>query len=121
MQLQKKDIIIAAGIGLFVAAVLLVVAQNVALNIPYFNYILIAFPVLSVLGIWVSWLLSKKRPFFFELGKFGLIGGLNTAVDLGVLNILIIVTGIASGYPYSVFKGVSFLAAVVNSYAWNKK
>lgn len=52
--------------------------------------------------------------------KFVLVGILNTLVDLGVLNILILISGISSGLGYSLFKGVSFTAAVINSYFLNK-
>jgi putative flippase GtrA len=56
----------------------------------------------------------------FEVAKFALVGALNTFVDLGVLNIFILLTHEASGTPYSVFKGISFTVAVINSYFWNK-
>ena len=52
--------------------------------------------------------------------KFVLVGILNTLVDLGVLNILIFISDIASGFGYSAFKGISFTAAVINSYFLNK-
>jgi putative flippase GtrA len=52
--------------------------------------------------------------------KFVLVGGLNTLIDLGVLNLLIFTTGIASGFGYSFFKGISFIAAVINSYILNR-
>ena len=49
-----------------------------------------------------------------------MVGALNTFLDLGVLNLLILVTGISAGTTYSVFKGASFIVAALNSYAWNK-
>lgn len=52
--------------------------------------------------------------------KFLLVGALNTFVDLAMLNLLIFLTGIASGLPFTIFKGISFLVAVSNSYLWNK-
>lgn len=52
--------------------------------------------------------------------KFVLVGILNTFIDLGVLNILIWISGTASGLLYPAFKGVSFIVAVINSYFWNK-
>lgn len=52
--------------------------------------------------------------------KFVLVGTLNTIVDLGVLNLLIFISGVASGLGYTAFKGVSFILAVINSYFFNK-
>lgn len=52
--------------------------------------------------------------------KFVLVGGLNTLIDLGILNLLIFITEIASGFGYSAFKGISFTIAVINSYFLNK-
>lgn len=52
--------------------------------------------------------------------KFVLVGGLNTLIDLGALNLLIFLSGITAGFGYSAFKGVSFIAAVINSYFLNK-
>ena len=53
--------------------------------------------------------------------RFLVVGAINTAIDFGVLNILIVVTGIASGLGYTAFKLVSFLAAMTNSYVLNKR
>jgi len=62
-----------------------------------------------------------KRPGLYEFGKYGVVGILNTCIDFGVLNALIFATGIWSGAFYSVFKGISFLAAAANSFFWNRR
>ncbi|MEK7542462.1 MAG: GtrA family protein [Patescibacteria group bacterium] len=55
-----------------------------------------------------------------QIIKFVIVGISNTLCDLAVLNLLIFLTAIASGLPFTVFKGISFLVAVGNSYFWNK-
>ncbi|PIR04893.1 MAG: hypothetical protein COV57_02010 [Candidatus Liptonbacteria bacterium CG11_big_fil_rev_8_21_14_0_20_35_14] len=52
--------------------------------------------------------------------KFAIVGGINTLVDFTVLYLLIFSTGITGGMGYSLFKGISFLVAVGNSYLLNK-
>lgn len=63
---------------------------------------------------------QNKLRFFFQGIKFLIVGGLNTAIDLGVLNVLIFLSGITAGPMFSVFKGISFTVAVINSYLVNK-
>lgn len=62
----------------------------------------------------------NKFLLFLQAGKFILVGILNTLIDLGVLNLLMFVTNIASGLWFSVFKGISFITAVINSYILNR-
>ena len=53
--------------------------------------------------------------------KFLCVGLINTGVDFGILNLLMFLTGITSGIGYSLFKAISFTAAVTNSYFFNKR
>lgn len=64
------------------------------------------------LGRWIS--------FFNQFGKFVAVGFTNAAVDFGVLNLQISQTGIDSGWHYSLFKSISFMVGVSNSYILNK-
>ena len=64
---------------------------------------------------------ERKYDLFRELMSFAIVGVLNTAIDLAVLNSLIAVSRRGrSGLVYSLFKAVSFLAALVNSYFMNR-
>ena len=56
-----------------------------------------------------------------QIIKFVIVGAFNTLVDLAVLNLFILLTGIAAGTPFIFFKGISFLVAVLNSYFWNRR
>jgi len=76
--------------------------------------------VLCVVGIIIARLLGKKWPFIYNFGKFGEAGGLNWLVDLGIVNLLILFTGLSTGIYFIIFKGISFIVASTNSYFWNK-
>lgn len=52
--------------------------------------------------------------------KFALIGALNTGVDFGILNTLSYFTGVYAGARLIPLNAVSFVIALVNSYALNK-
>ena len=117
---KTRDIFLSALIGLVVAAVLILVARNSDFPLPLGYWLLLAFPILAVIGLFVSWKLQSIRPVFFQVGKFVLVGSLNTFVDLGVLNLFIYATGIAEGVQFSLYKGIAFLVALINSYYWNK-
>lgn len=55
-----------------------------------------------------------------QFGKFFLVGIMNTLVDLAVLNLETLASGIREGSGYAVQKGVSFMTAVIFSYFVNK-
>jgi len=83
-------------------------------------YFPIVLPLLSIFGVFVASLLTKKIPALFQLAKFVLVGALNTFVDFGILILLLTIFGVAAGLLYSISKAFSFSCSVVNSYFWNK-
>ncbi|HEX9722184.1 MAG TPA: GtrA family protein [Candidatus Paceibacterota bacterium] len=121
---MKRDILLATIIGFLIA--FLIVAVKLTGNIeklntvPYLKFTLVAFPLLSAIGMKIAMALAAKIRVALQEAKFLLVGALNTFLDLAILNILIAATGIATGGGFSVFKGISFLCAVGNSYVWNK-
>ncbi|PIP24528.1 MAG: hypothetical protein COX35_00185 [Candidatus Nealsonbacteria bacterium CG23_combo_of_CG06-09_8_20_14_all_37_18] len=118
--MKKTDAIISIILGFLIGVFFFVVLKNVGIKIPYLWTLIIVFPPLSLLGMFIVSSLGKKFLIILQAGKFVLVGAFNTFIDLGVLNILIWISGVASGAWYSVFKGISFLIAVTNSYFWNK-
>jgi putative flippase GtrA len=83
-------------------------------------WLMLLVPVLWIVGVNLGYFLGKWFRFFNQFGKFAAIGFTNAAVDFGVLNLLIANTGISGGGLYPVFKGISFISAVIPSYFWNK-
>jgi putative flippase GtrA len=63
----------------------------------------------------------ERYPLIQQFLKFALIGAMNTLVDLGILNILITLSGHADGIYFTVFKTISFTGAVALSYNLNKR
>jgi len=80
----------------------------------------IIFPVLSLFGLWIGWLIGKKYLFVFQVAKFLLIGVLAVLVDLGVLNILMSLFGVATGWGFVLFKAISFIVATFSKFWGNK-
>ena len=116
----KKDLVIAAIIGFVIAGIFLGIAKNTELSIPNLKAALFIFPLLSVIALFTASVLAKKFAVLLQASKFFLVGGLNTFIDLGILNLLIFAGGTAVGIWFTVFKGIAFIVAVINSYAWNK-
>ncbi len=118
--MRKTNVIISIVIGFLIGVFFFIIIKNIGIEIPYTWLLLIVFPLLALLGMFVVSFLGKKFLIIYQAGKFALVGALNTFIDLGVLNGLIWISGIVAGPFYSVFKGISFLIATLNSYFWNK-
>jgi putative flippase GtrA len=121
LNMKKTDIIFALVTGEITAWFFYTLVKELNLNIPGLLVILaVGFPVLAVLGLWICWMLGKKYVWIWQMAKYLLIGVLATILDLGVLNGLILVSGVAVGITYSVFKGISFIVATCCKYFADK-
>jgi len=126
--MKKIDLISSIVIGLIISvfAIALLSALESEINVSGINttllWLLIIFgvPFFTVLWVYLTSRLGRRRDVFFQFGKFIPIGVSNTAIDFGVLNLLMLTSGVDKGLLFSVFKGISFLCAVTNSYVWNK-
>ena len=114
---------IGAEVGLLIQPILANLGSFAILANPTFALrleIFIFITILAPLALWILFLLGKLVPVLYQFGKFAAVGALNTFIDLGVLNLIIFLTGIAGGIGYSLFKAISFLCATTNSFFWNK-
>ena len=118
--MKKIDIILALITGEVTAWFFYILLKDVV-RINNLGLILpISFPILTVVCLWVSWLLGKRFLWIFQIAKYLLIGVLATIADLAVLNLLMWASGAATGILFSVFKGVSFIMATTAKYFGDK-
>ncbi|OGZ29279.1 MAG: hypothetical protein A2931_03880 [Candidatus Niyogibacteria bacterium RIFCSPLOWO2_01_FULL_45_48] len=116
-----KNHILAVFAGFLTGVLLIPTLRNLDLELPYETAALVfALPVMFLLGSVIAVLVGRKFPWFWQLAKFGEVGFLNTAIDFGILNFLIFITGFSAGLYFSVFKAASFIVANINSYVWNR-
>jgi len=79
-------------------------------------------PAGAILGLYLFYLIAKHKNKigFLQMGKYGIIGVLNTLLNAGIYNFLIFITNIASGFTVDSFFVVAFIIAVINSFFWNR-
>ncbi len=119
---MKRDYLLAAIIGFLVGWLLLLPAKNLEVVLSpvlVFSSVL-GFSVFAPLALFILKKLSRFWPVLDQFGKFAAVGTLNTLLDLGILNLLMFLTGFYGGPPYVGFKTVSFIVGMTNSYFWNK-
>lgn len=118
--MKKTDLILATIIGFIDGIFFFFILKNSEVKIPYSWVLPIALAILCLAGMRFAYWIGERIAVLLQAAKFFLVGTLNTFIDLGILNIFMLISGIAAGSLYSVFKAISFSIATINSYLWNK-
>ncbi len=121
--IRRIDIISSLVIGEAAALLMLFISANITLPLAVRSYVSLlpfAFPFFTVAVMLVGSLLGARIAVAHQFTKFLLVGGLNFLIDLGVLNALILLTGVSQGALAVGFKAAGFTAAVISSFLWNK-
>jgi putative flippase GtrA len=118
-----RDIVLALIVGFLTGALAIPVVINLGLG-STIRVPLILLPVivavLFAIALLAAGLVANRAPSLFEFSKFAVVGVLNSGVDFGMLNLLMLITGVSSGAGFLAFKSVSVTLGVINSYLWNK-
>ncbi len=109
---------IGAAIGIFVQFVVQNLVDSPTLLLRF--GIFLACLVFAPFALFIAARIGKVFPVAYQFAKFSAVGTLNNAIDFGIVNFLIFLTGIAGGWGYSIFKTISFIAGTTNSFFWNK-
>jgi putative flippase GtrA len=118
--MKRGDIIASLILGGIIGLFLAFILQGFGVGgfSPWF--LILILPILAVIGTFIGELIGKKIPIILQLIKFAMVGFANTAVDFGILNLLMGMTGIYSGKNIFFLNSISFIVAVIHSFFWNK-
>ena len=118
--MKKGDLIASLILGGIIGLFLAFILQGFGFG-GFSPWILIlVLPILAVVGTFIGELIGKKIPIILQLIKFAIVGFANTAVDFGILNLLMATSGIYSGKNIFFLNSISFIVAVTHSFFWNK-
>ena len=122
--MDKRNLLLALLASTLIAVLVIPTIQNLPLPSGIVTLgttsVSLVLGILAFIGYLTAEMLSKWVPLFRQLGRFAVVGVLNTIVDFAIFNLLISYASVNEGLLADVFKGMSFVVAVVNSYYWNK-
>lgn len=119
--MKRSDIVAVVVLGGILAIFLKFILKGLEIVFPYPVWVpFVALPILALIAVYIAYLIGKKFLIVFQFAKYAIVGLANTAVDFGVLNLLMWSTGIYSGKSLILLNSAAFLIAVVHSYIWNK-
>ncbi len=133
LRITQKDYRFSLAAGLMIGILILPVLKAASPDLfnKFFLIVVPFFLLATPLGLRIAFMIGKKIPIIYQIAKFGIIGVGNVLVDLGVLSLLTMLFSLKFKIEtstamigvvtfYSLFKGISFIVANVNSYFWNK-
>ncbi len=122
--MSKKDLFLSFAAAFVVGIFLFPTLLNTSLysKLPFAPLLLLVIlPLVATVGMFIAFFLGKKLAILWQLAKFAEVGVLNTAIDFGILNFFILLTGVTSGLGIILMNATSFTTALVNSFFWNKE
>lgn len=81
---------------------------------------LVVVPLGALAVVYLGVRFGRRWPLLGTASKFVVVGAVNTLIDLGLLNLLLAAAGVIILPLFAVFKALSFSAAVVHSFLWNR-
>lgn len=121
--MDKKNLLLAVLASALIGVLVIPTISNLSLPTTLgalgTNSVAMAFGLLVFLGYLTAEFMGKWVALFKQLGRFAIVGILNTVVDFAVFNVLID-SFASTGLWGNIAKGLSFVVAVINSYYWNK-
>lgn len=120
--MKKNDVIFTLICGLAIGFVAADFLKVLNFNLGFYQYLLllIFFAVISLMCLWIAFLIGQKFLFFFQAAKHLLVGAFVTVVDLKIFEFLIWFLALLVSINPLVSKGVSFLASTILKYLGNK-
>jgi putative flippase GtrA len=117
------DTVLASIVGFMTGALAIPVVLNLGIGATFripLMYLPIVGAALFASVLLTASLVAIRVPSLFEFSKFAVVGVLNSGVDFGILNFLMLMTTVSSGGGFLAFKSISVTLGVLNSYLWNK-
>jgi len=129
--MSKSDLTKGLIIGFLMGLFFIIIGHNVIdsiqegiywFSISYFYLLPLIFPCLICIWLLFTSLIGKKFPIIYQIGRFLSVGALNASISLGVLNALLMITGITEKdiIIYALISVFSNSLGIINSYFWNK-
>ncbi len=116
------DIIFALICGRIVAQIAHDFLKGYGIEIGYYKWILyLTLPIISLVCLWLAYLIGKKFLFVFQAAKYFLVGVFATIIDLKLFELLVWIFSFSFGTVAPITsKGISFLISTFVKYWGNK-